>query len=40
MAAITICKDCGVQIKSVTVATVSLSIRCEVMGQEAMILVF
>ena len=38
---ITICSDFGAQkIKSVTVSTVSLSICHEVMGLDAMILVF
>ena len=41
MAAVTICSDFGAQeIKSVTVSTVSPSISHEVMGPDAMILVF
>ena len=41
MAAITICSDFGAQkIKFVSVSTVSPSIRHEVMGQDAMVLVF
>ena len=41
MAAVTICSDFGVpKIKSVTVSTVSPSICYEVMGPDAMILVF
>ena len=41
MAAITICSDFGAQEKkSVTVSIVSLSIHHEVMGPNAMILVF
>ena len=41
MTAVTVCSDFGAQkIKSVTVSTVSLSICHEVMGPDAMILVF
>ena len=40
MAAVTICSDFGAKIKSVTVSTVSPSICHEVMGPDAMILVF
>ena len=41
MAAVTICKDFGAQkIKLYTVSTVSPSISHEVMGPDAMILVF
>ena len=41
MAAVTICSDLGApKIKSLTVSTVSPSIRHEVMGLDAMILVF
>ena len=41
MAAVTICSDLGAQkIKSLTDSTVTPSIRYEVMGPDAMILVF
>ena len=40
MVAVTICSDFGAQIKSVTVSIVSPSICHEVMGPDAMILVF
>ena len=42
MSAVTICSDFGVptEVKSVTVSTVSPSICYEVMGPDAMILVF
>ena len=40
MAAVTICSNFGAQKKSVTVSTVSPSICHEVMGPDAMVLVF
>ena len=40
MAAVTICTDFGAQKKSDTVSTVTPSISYEVMGPDAMILVF